>query len=865
MKQKFDVTGMSCSACSAHVEKAVSKVPGVDIVQVNLLQNSMVVEYADGATDAQKIIEAVINAGYGASLKGKEQGTAKTDKNAVQQKAEEETKKMKRRLTLSIGFLIVLMYVSMGHMFGWPLPEILTAHENIMVFALTQLFLTLPVMYLNRKYYEVGFKSLFHGAPNMDTLVAMGSTAAAVYSISQLFVMGYALGQGDMETAHSCGMNLYFEAAAMILALVTIGKYMETRSKSRTSDAITKLIDLAPRTALVLRDGAEMEIPAEQVKIGEIVIVKPGQSIPVDGILVEGTGTVDESAITGESIPVEKRKGDRVTGATVNRAGYFQMQADRVGEDTTLSQIIHLVEEAGGSKAPIAKLADKVSGVFVPVVITIALVTIAVWLLVGQSFAFALASGIAVLVISCPCALGLATPTAIMVGTGRGAEQGILIKSGESLETAHLVDTVVLDKTGTITKGHPEVTDLKTSSGTKEQDLLKLAASLEQASEHPLADAIVERAKKDGIDLLKPTDFHAVAGQGVLGTVDGKKVLAGNLRMMRENKIDTTGWESEAEKLADEGKTALYIAANGHLLGITAAADPVKETSAEAICEMEKMGLSVVMLTGDHEKTAKAIQKQLGITRVVAEVLPQDKEQEVRRLQEEGHKVAMVGDGINDAPALVRADVGIAIGAGTDVAIESADIVLMKSDLLDAAAAIQLSRAVIRNIKQNLFWAFFYNALGIPLAAGVFFPLLHWQLNPMFGSAAMSFSSVFVVTNALRLKGFKPTFYKKRKSYAASTADITRKTTESAESAAKKINNQIIKENTNMKKTMKIEGMMCGHCTGRVEKVLNALEGVKAEVSLEDKAAYLTIDGEVEDALLKKTVEDEGYQVVSIE
>ena len=851
MKQKFDVTGMSCSACSAHVEKAVSKVPGIDKVQVNLLQNSMVVEYAEGATSTQKIVDAVTEAGYGASVKGQE---APKESNALQKKASDDTRMMKHRLGWSIAFLAVLMYVSMGHMLDWPLPGILKDHENIMVFALAQLFLTLPVMYLNRKYFENGFKTLLHKAPNMDTLVAMGSTAAAGYSVTQLFVMGYAMGHGDMGRAHASAMNLYFAAAAMILALVTMGKYMETRSKSRTSDAITKLMDLAPKTALVLRDGQEMEIPSGEVQVGEIVIVKPGQSIPVDGILLEGTGTVDESAITGESIPVEKKAGDRVTGATVNRAGYFQMKADRIGEDTTLSQIIRLVEEAGGSKAPIAKLADKVSGIFVPVVLTIAVVTIAVWMLLGQSFSFALASGIAVLVISCPCALGLATPTAIMVGTGRGAEQGILIKSGESLETAHLVDTIVLDKTGTITKGHPAVTDILTADGVSEEIILGLSASLEQASEHPLAEAIVERAKAQSISLYKAEDFKATAGQGVSGLVKGKKVLAGNLRMMKEKQVETAGLESQGEAFAEEGKTALYIAADQKLLGILAVADPIKETSREAIQELEKMGLSVVMLTGDHKKTAHAIQRQLGITRVVAEVLPQDKEREVRRLQEEGHKVAMVGDGINDAPALARADVGIAIGAGTDVAIESADIVLMKSDLLDAAAAIQLSRAVIRNIKENLFWAFFYNILGIPLAAGVFYPLLGWQLNPMFGSAAMSFSSVFVVFNALRLKGFRPTFYKRK----STGADMT------APAEIKEIEKQAKKEDYAMKKTMKIEGMMCSHCTGRVDKALNALEGVEATVSLEDQAAYVTLTGEVSDELLKKTVEAEGYQVLEI-
>lgn len=846
MKQKFDVTGMSCSACSAHVEKAVSRVPGVDQVQVNLLQNSMVVEYEDEATDAAAIIHAVEDAGYGASVKDAHEPTKKTE-NDLQKRTAEEAKKMKHRLGWSIVFLIVLMYISMGHMLGWPLPSILLGHENMMIFALTQLFLTLPIMYLNRKYYENGFKSLFHGAPNMDTLVAMGSTAAFVYSVSRLYVMGYAMGRGETDMAHMAAMNLYFESAAMILTLVTIGKYMESRSKNRTSDAITKLVDLAPKTALVVRNGRETEIPADQVQVGETVIVKPGQGIPVDGVILEGTGTVDESAITGESIPVEKKVGDRVTGATVNRAGYFQMKADRIGEDTTLSQIIRLVEEAGGSKAPIAKLADKVSGIFVPVVITIAVITIIVWLLSGATFSFALASGIAVLVISCPCALGLATPTAIMVGTGRGAEQGILIKSGESLETAHLVDTVVLDKTGTITEGHPAVAAVRMAPGVTEAELLGLAASLEKASEHPLAEAIVRYAEEAGVEVSQATEFAAEAGQGVSGMVSGRKVLAGNQKMMDAQKITLDGMDAEAGKLSEEGRTVLYIAVDQKLLGMIAVADPVKKTSAEAIREMEQMGLDVVMLTGDHEKTARAIQKQLGISRVIAQVLPQDKEREVRRLQEEGHKVAMVGDGINDAPALARADVGIAIGAGTDVAIESADIVLMKSDLLDAVTAVQLSRAVIRNIKENLFWAFCYNAIGIPLAAGVFYPLLNWQLSPMFGSAAMSFSSVFVVCNALRLKGFQPGF---RKKCGGKTTAI---------SAEKK------KGELTMKKTIKIEGMMCSHCTGRVDKALNALDGVTATVSLEDKAAYVTVDGAVTDEELKKAVVDAGYEVTGIE
>ena len=868
MKQKFDVTGMSCSACSAHVEKAVSRVPGVDQVQVNLLQNSMVVEYEDEATDTAAIIHAVEDAGYGASVKDAHEPTKKAE-NDLQKRTAEEAKKMKHRLGWSIVFLIVLMYISMGHMLGWPLPGILLGHENMMIFALTQLFLTLPIMYLNRKYYENGFKSLFHGAPNMDTLVAMGSTAAFVYSVSRLYVMGYAMGRGETDMAHMAAMNLYFESAAMILTLVTIGKYMESRSKNRTSDAITKLVDLAPKTALVVRNGRETEVPADQVQVGETVIVKPGQGIPVDGVILEGTGTVDESAITGESIPVEKKVGDRVTGATVNRAGYFQMKADRIGEDTTLSQIIRLVEEAGGSKAPIAKLADKVSGIFVPVVITIAVITIIVWLLSGATFSFALASGIAVLVISCPCALGLATPTAIMVGTGRGAEQGILIKSGESLETAHLVDTVVLDKTGTITEGHPAVAAVRMAPGVTEAELLGLAASLEKASEHPLAEAIVRYAEEAGVEVSQATEFAAEAGQGVSGMVSGRKVLAGNQKMMDAQKVTLDGMDAEAGKLSEEGRTVLYIAADQKLLGMIAVADPVKKTSAEAIREMEQMGLDVVMLTGDHEKTARAIQKQLGISRVIAQVLPQDKEREVRRLQEEGHKVAMVGDGINDAPALARADVGIAIGAGTDVAIESADIVLMKSDLLDAVTAVQLSRAVIRNIKENLFWAFCYNAIGIPLAAGVFYPLLNWQLSPMFGSAAMSFSSVFVVCNALRLKGFQSSFRKKHRGQESRketdrTEDIqikaeTTAPQQTAEQAEKK------GDTTTMKKTIKIEGMMCSHCTGRVDKALNALDGVTATVSLEDKVAYVTVDGAVTDEELKKAVVDAGYEVTGIE
>ena len=639
MKQKYNVTGMSCSACSAHVEKAVSKVPGVNSVQVNLLQNSMVVDYDEAATNDQTIIHAVEEGGYGASVKGEEKAE---EPNAVQKKAEEEARKMKTRLGLSIGFLAVLMYISMGHMLGWPLPGILLGHENMMIMALTQLFLTLPVMYLNRKYYENGFRSLFHGAPNMDTLVAMGSTAAAGYSVSRLFVMGYALGRGDIDMAHMAGMNLYFEAAAMILTLVTIGKYMESRSKSHTSDAITKLIGLAPKTALVLRDGQEVEIPVEQVQVGETVIVKPGQSIPVDGVLTEGTGTVDESAITGESIPVEKKKGDRVTGATVNRAGYFQMKADRIGEDTTLSQIIRLVEEAGASKAPIAKLADKVAGVFVPVVMGIALVTAIIWLLVGEAPSFALTRAISVLVISCPCALGLATPVAIMVGTGVGAKNGVLFQSAEALENLHNVNAVIMDKTGTVTEGRPVVTDVQTW-GVDTEELLSLALSLEKRSDHPLADAIVRYALEKGAKERSVTDFEMVEGQGIRAAVDGVPCMAGNQRMLLANGLVLSRSMQElGEKLADAGKTPLFFAANRQVVGTFAVADVLKPTSRAAVKALESMGIEVTLLTGDNKKTAQTIASELGVGEVIAEVLPQDKERIVREKQAAGRRVAML-------------------------------------------------------------------------------------------------------------------------------------------------------------------------------------------------------------------------------
>lgn len=844
MKQKFDVTGMTCSACSAHVEKSVSKLEGVQCVNVNLLQNSMVVEYDDNALGTTDIIHAVESGGYGASVQGGNK-TQEAPKNV----AAEEMHHMKRRLIASFCFLIPLFYISMGHMMGAPLPAILLGDENVMIFALTQLFLTIPVLIINKKYYVVGFKALWNRAPNMDSFIALGSAASVVYSVFAIYSMAYAMGHGDLMTAHHYGMELYFESAAMILTLITVGKYMETRSKGKTSEAISKLMDLAPKTATVLRDGVEQEIPVEEVVTGDTIIVKPGQRIPVDGKIIEGFSAVDESAITGESIPVEKQVGDTVIGATVNKSGYFRMTATRVGKDTTLSQIIALVEEAGASKAPIAKLADKVSGVFVPVVITIAVLAAVIWFVAGnQPFSFALSIGIAVLVISCPCALGLATPTAIMVGTGKGAEYGILVKSAESLEIAHQVQTVVLDKTGTLTEGKPVVTDVVLAKGILRNRLLKQAAAVEALSEHPLAEAIVAYAKEKEVPFEKAENLTATAGQGVEADVVGKHILAGNLKMMQERGIQLGEWEAKAVELAEAGKTPLFFAENETFLGIMALADTLKPTSKAAVDAFHQMGIEVVMLTGDNKRTAEAIAKELDI-QVIAEVLPQDKEREVRRLQEQGKKVAMIGDGINDAPALMRADVGVAIGAGTDVAMESADIILMKSDLMDAVTAIELSHATIRNIKENLFWAFFYNACGIPLAAGVFYPLLEWKLNPMFAAAAMSFSSAFVVGNALRLRLFRPKYAKT--TTALPKEDIQKEPTH--------------KEEIGMKKVLKIEGMMCNHCTGRVEKALNDLEGVTAEVSLEGKSATVTLSKEVSDETLVQTVTDAGYEVVDIQ
>ena len=856
MKQTFNVSGMTCSACSAHVEKAVCRLEGVAEVNVSLLTNSMQVTYDEDAASSEAIIAAVKNSGYGASLPQ----AAGTAAPAVRQEdvMAGELAQMKHRMVWSFAFLIPLFYISMGHMMGAPLPGFLTGTDNALAFAFTQLLLTLPIMYLNDKYYKVGFKTLFRGAPNMDSLIAVGSMAAVAYGVFAIYQIGFGLGHGDGDLVAKYHMDLYFESAGMILTLITLGKFLETRSKGKTSQAITRLMDLAPKTARVLREGGEMEIPVEEVLVGDRIVVRPGQAIPVDGTVVEGASAVDESALTGESLPVDKGPGDKVAAASINKSGSFVFEATRVGQDTTLAQMIRLVEEASSSKAPIAKLADKVAGVFVPVVMVIAAVTALVWLAVTRSPEQALTAGVAVLVISCPCALGLATPVAIMVGTGKGAENGILVKSAEALETLHAIDTVVLDKTGTLTQGRPQVTDILPAGGVTESALLGLAACLEAPSEHPLGAAIVEEAGARGLPRQPVERFAAVHGRGVEAVLGGRRCLAGNRAMMEEAGVDLSAWEDRAQALAAQGKTPLYFAKDTSLLGLIAVADTPKPTSRDAVAAFRSLGIDVIMLTGDNRRTAGAIGAQLGVTEVMAEVLPQDKERKVSELQSQGRKVAMVGDGINDAPALARADVGLAIGAGTDVAIESADIVLMKSDLLDAAAAVELSRATIRNIKENLFWAFFYNSLGIPLAAGVFFPLLGWQLNPMFAAAAMSLSSVCVVSNALRLRFFKSKFRASRReenpviqqSRAVQDSNDDSSTTKQGGTTA-------------MTKTMKIEGMMCAHCSGRVEKALNDLPGVTATVNLEAGTASVT--GDAADDVLTKAVTDAGYTVVSIQ
>ena len=850
MKQKFTVTGMTCSACSAHVDKAVRKLPGVQDVNVNLLGGSMTVDGDDTVTP-EAVIAAVEKAGYGASL------PAAPGQNAAPVPApntmEDELKSMKTRLIASFVFLIPLFYLSMGHMMGWPIPHFFHGMENAMTYALTLFLLTVPIMVINQKYYRVGFKTLFHLSPNMDSLIAVGSAAAVIYGIAALYRIGWGLGHMDMDVVEKYSMDLYFESAGMILTLITLGKYLETRSKGKTGQAIARLIDLAPKTATVLRDGREVEVPVEQVQLGDLLLVRPGGSIPVDGVVTEGASSVDESALTGESIPVDKEPGDTVISASINKSGALTIRATRVGQDTTLAQMIRLVDEAASSKAPIAKLADRVAGVFVPVVMGIALVTAVVWFIATHSVEMALTSGVAVLVISCPCALGLATPVAIMVGTGKGAEHGILVKSAEGLETLRSVTTVVLDKTGTITEGKPRVTDLYPLGSTTAEELLCVATSLEKPSEHPLAAAVVDEAERRHIPLCAVTGFEAVHGKGVRGEVQGARYIAGNAAMLADAGISLGQDQMIADQLAQQGKTPLFFVEDGKPIGIIAVADTVKDSSRTAIDGFRKLGLKVVMLTGDNRRTAEAIGKELGLTQVISEVLPTDKERQVAALQAQGEKVAMVGDGINDAPALVRADVGLAIGAGTDVAIESADIVLMKSDLVDAVTAVELSRATIRNVKQNLFWAFFYNIICIPLAAGVFYPIFHLQLSPMFAAAAMSLSSVCVVTNALRLRFFKPSIQE-----AVPAAKPEPVNPESGSAVPE------LKGDTKpMEKKVMIEGMMCQHCVAHVTKALNALPGVTAVVDLDSKSAVVT--GNVSDDAIRAAVEEAGYEVTSIQ
>ncbi len=862
MQQKINVSGMTCSACSAHVEKSVSKLPGMEKVSVNLLTNSMQVEYDEKVCDVSVIVDAVEKAGYGASPIIKESqasGNVNIDgtKKRLDKSTTDETKRagqsMKERLAVSIVFLVLLMYLAMHHMlqmwFGLPVPGFMISlfhgSANALVFAFAQFLLVLPILYVNRAFFETGFKTLFRLHPNMDSLIAIGAAASVLYGIFAIFRIGYGLGHGDLALVEQYMGDLYFESAGTILTLITVGKYLESRSKGKTKEAITALMDLSPKTAAIIgADGEEREIPVEQVLVGDLFLLRPGSAVPVDGVVVKGNSSIDEAVITGESMPVEKTTGDKVTSATMNKAGTLTCRATRVGEDTTLAQIIRLVEEASASKAPIAKMADTIAGVFVPIVIVIALLTMGGWLIAGAGFEFAMSTAIAVLVISCPCALGLATPVAIMVGTGVGAGQGILIKSGEALQAAGKVDTVVLDKTGTITAGKPVVTDIVMfdQSISKEQ-MMQLAAALEQASEHPLAEAVVMKAGEMAIPATRAaipvTGFEAVFGRGVKGYLeqDGKQTryLAGNVRFLEESSIAITDEQkNRITGLSVQGKTPLLFADDKQLIAVIAVADAIKESSGAAIRELQNMGIEVVMLTGDNQTTANAVKEKLGIGKVIAQVLPEDKEKEIRNLQAAGRKVAMVGDGINDAPALMAADVGIAIGAGTDVALESADIVLMKSMLTDVVTSIRLSRKVIINIKENLFWAFFYNSIGIPLAAGLLYPLWGIKLSPMYGAAAMSLSSLFVVGNALRLKNFKR---KKEK----------------------------VTEEKKVTKTITIEGMSCGHCTGRVQKALEGVAGVKeVTMSLEDKSAVVILDNDISDEILDNVITEAGYEVTRI-
>ncbi len=840
MKQ-YNVTGMSCAACSARVEKAVNALDGVESCSVSLLTNSMGVE---GNVSPEAVIHAIEDAGYGASLKGANTAAASSsaaaDEDALKDRA---TPVLKHRLIASLGFLAVLMYVSMGHMWGAPLPAYIDPANNPVAFGLTQLLLAAAVMVINQKFFISGFKGLIHRAPNMDTLVALGSAASFIYSTAALYMMSHYQAQGLMHEAHALTHEFYFEGAAMILALITVGKMLEARSKGKTTDALKSLMKLAPKTATVIKNGAEVEVPIEQVQKGSIFVVRPGENVPVDGVILEGEAAVDESALTGESIPVDKAPGDLVSAATTNRSGFLKCEATRVGQDTTLSQIIQMVSDAAATKAPIAKIADKVSGVFVPTVITISVITIIVWMLLGQEFGFALARGISVLVISCPCALGLATPVAIMVGNGKGAKNGILFKTAVSLEETGKMETVVLDKTGTITKGQPAVTDILPTSGS-EEDLLAMAAALESKSEHPLAKAIMDRAAEKQMTIQEAEQFKILPGNGLTAVLAGKTLLGGSLSYISSQISVPDEIKAKAEALAEQGKTPLLFACDGKLVGVIAVADVIREDSPEAIRELQNMGIRVVMLTGDNPRTANAIGKQAGVDEVIAGVLPDGKEATIRQLQRRG-KVAMVGDGINDAPALTRADIGIAIGAGADVAVDAADVVLMKSQLKDVPAAIRMSRATLRNIHENLFWAFFYNAIGIPLAAGAFIHLFGWELNPMFGAAAMSLSSFCVVSNALRLNLFD--LYDPKRD--------------------RKIHHKTHKQEEQlMERTMHIEGMMCPHCEGRVKNTLEAIEQVEsAVVSHQAGTAVVTLKSEISNDVLKEAVEKQGYPVTSID
>lgn len=874
MKQTFDVTGMSCVACSARVEKATKAINGVDRVAVNLLKNSMEIEYNGDASVLKDVSVAVEKAGYGAYPRVESPSgvsvAAQGQQETPAERAIKETKQVRTRLIVSFVFTIPLFYLSMGHMFGWPLPSVFLGDANVMVFAFTQFLLLIPVVFVNYKFFRNGFASLFHGAPNMDSLVALGSTASTIYGIYALYVMAAGLGSNDMASVHHAAMNLYFESAAMILTLIMLGKYFEARAKGKTTDSLARLMDLSPKTAVRLVDGKEQEIAIEEVIVGDILVVKAGEAIPADGVVVDGNASVDESAITGESVPVDKAVGDSVTGATVSKSGWFTMRAMHVGNDTTLSGIIRLVDEATSSKAPIEKIADKISGIFVPVVIGIAIVTFVVWIIIGVEFSQALSYAISVLVISCPCALGLATPTAIMVGTGRGAVNGILIKSAEALETAHEVRTVVLDKTGTITQGFPQVTDVIAYDC---DELLRVAYGIEQKSEHPLAQAIVAYGNNCHLKSASVQDFKQIAGQGLQVVVDSKQCFAGNARMMSEHNISIDDVEEDASRLADEGKTVLYFAQDGLLLGIIAVADQVKPTSKQAIHMLHEMGVSTIMLTGDNERTALAIKKRVNVDSVKAGVLPGGKEQAIRELSQAG-RVAMVGDGINDAPALVRSDVGIAIGAGADIAIDSADIVLMRSDLVDVPATLDLSRATMRTIKQNLFWALFYNVICIPVAAGVLSPV-GIVLNPMIAAAAMSLSSICVVSNALRLRRWKPmgsanvqhlssdevakVSYKQILDSNIDVANV--RNNHAANSTAANDDMDTSEKETNMEKKLNVQGMMCQNCVRHVKNALEGIDGVEeAVVDLDAGTAIVTLGSDVSDEMLVVAVVEEGYE-----